>query len=251
MSAGDHDPGARHGVPVGGDAPVLEVLATMRAMRGLRPDPIPRELLERVVEAGTWGPTGGNTQEWSFIVVDDREVISRIAPIWRRTCAYYVASQRPLPPLHTTQERWDRIMDSLVELAGRFDQTPALIVATYDMSGVQRRMLRGWRHTLAGAAAIGPRQTLRMLPHLPRTLRIGEAASIYPAVENLLIAARALGLGATLTTWHSFFEPDYRRALGMPTRTRIYAIVPIGYPRGHFGPVTRRPVAEAIRWNGW
>ena len=245
-----HDPTARHGVAGGEDAPVLEVLSTMRAMRKLRPDPVPREILEKLVEAATWGPSGGNTQEYSFTIVDDRETMAEVAKIWQRTCRYYVAAQRPLPPPYVEQAAWDKVMDSLQFLADNFEQTPALIVACYDMSGILKRMLAGWKHTLRGARAIGPWQTLRFLPRIPRFMRTGEAASIYPGVQNMLIAARALGLGATLTTWHTLYEGDYRRALGLPRRTRIYAIVPVGYPRGHFGPISRRPAAEAIRYTG-
>lgn len=126
-------------------------------------------------------------------------------------------------------------------MAEHFEETPALILACDDMSGILKRMAKGWRHTIEGARAIGPRHTLRMLPQMPRFLTTGETASIYPAVQDLLIAARAHGLGATLTTWRSLFEPEYRHALGMPPRTKIFAIVPVGYPRGHFGPVTRLP----------
>lgn len=245
-----HDPAARHGVAVGEDAPVLSILSTMRSMRRLRPDPVPRETLERLVEAATWAPSGGNTQEYAFTIVDDRETMAKIAPIWQRTCRYYATAQRPLPPPSTSQEAWDRVMDALEHMAASFADTPALIVASYDMRGILHRMIRGWRHTLRGARAIGMWQTLRFVPRIPRFLSTGEAASIYPGVQNMLIAARALGLGATLTTWHTLYEGDYRRALGMPRRTRIYAIVPVGYPMGHFGPVSRRPAAEAIRYTG-
>lgn len=245
-----HDPAARHGVASGEDAPALELMATMRAMRKLRPDPVPRETLERLVEAATWAPSGGNTQEYSFTIVDDRETMAKVAKIWQRTCAYYTAAQRPLPPPYVTPEAWGKVMDSLEVLADNFEETPALIVSCYDMSGILKRMIKGWKHTLRGARAIGVWQTLRFLPKIPRFMTTGEAASIYPGVQNMLIAARALGLGATLTTWHTLYERDYRRALGLSRRTKIYAIVPVGYPRGHFGPVSRRPAAEAIRYTG-
>ena len=78
-----------------------------------------------------------------------------------------------------------------------------------------------------------------------------EAASIYPAVQNLLLAARALGLGANITTWHMFLEHEWKRVLGIPRDVHTYAVIPIGWPKGRFGPVTRRPAAEAIHWNRW
>ena len=78
-----------------------------------------------------------------------------------------------------------------------------------------------------------------------------EAASIYPGVENLLLAARALGLGANITTWHMFLEHEWKRELGIPKGVNTYAVIPVGWPRGRFGPVTRRPAREAIHWDRW
>jgi nitroreductase len=80
---------------------------------------------------------------------------------------------------------------------------------------------------------------------------LAEASSIYPAVQNLLLAARANGLGATLTIWHLFQEADFRRVLGVPADHGIYALVPVGYPVGRFGPVRRRPVDDVLHWDRW
>src|SRR5919204_4595684 len=79
-------------VPVGADAPLLEVMATMRAMRRLRPDPVPDELLERLVDAATWAPSGGNAQAYSFVVVTDRGQMARLAELWRVVCDFYLAA---------------------------------------------------------------------------------------------------------------------------------------------------------------
>ena len=78
-----------------------------------------------------------------------------------------------------------------------------------------------------------------------------EAASIYPAVENLLLAARARGLAATMTTWHLFAEADVKKILEIPSSVRTYALIPIGWPLGRFGPVTRRPAGEVMRRDHW
>ena len=80
---------------------------------------------------------------------------------------------------------------------------------------------------------------------------MGEAASIYPGIQNLLLAARALGLGATMTTWHLFFEDEYKKVLGIPRRTKTFAVIPVGYPLGNFGPVARRPVADVLHLDRW
>lgn len=241
----------RHGAVLGPDAPIMEVMATMRAMRRLKPDPVPRELLERIVEAASWAPSGGNLQSYGYVIVDDRETMRRCGDIWRRQQRFYSAAQEPLPPEHTTQEKWSRVHDALRHQAAHFDETPAFIAFTYSFTGpILGKMIRGIRHTLRGCAQIGVGGTLRMLPNLPRFLSTAETSSVYPGVENALLAARAYGLAACLTTWHTMYEPDWRRALGLPRGTKIFAIVPIGWPEGHFGPVVRRPVSELITYTG-
>ena len=77
------------------------------------------------------------------------------------------------------------------------------------------------------------------------------AASILPGVQNALLAARALGLGASLTTWHLLFEQEFKRILGIPSSVDTYAAIPVGYPRGRIGPVRRRPLEESLHWNCW
>src|SRR5256885_11398766 len=85
-------------VPVGADAPILEIMATMRAMRRLKPDPLPDELLEQLVEAATWAPSGGNIQAFSFVVVTDREQMARLAELWRGGCGLFLAAVAAGPP---------------------------------------------------------------------------------------------------------------------------------------------------------
>jgi nitroreductase len=245
------DAARAHDVPLGPQAPVMEVMATMRAMRRLRPDPVARKLLERLLEAASWAPTGGNSQTYGYVIVDDRATMQRCGEIWRRTQRFYSASQEPMPPPHTTKEKWRKLHDALRYQAAHFDETPALVIFTCDLSGeLVSKLVTGLRHTLKGYAAIGLRDTLRSLPQTPRFLSTAESSSIYPGVENFLIAARAHGLAATLTTWHTMFEPEWRRTLGLGRRTKIYAVVPVGWPLGNFGPVVRRPVAERLRYTG-
>ena len=89
-------------VPVGAAAPVMNVLPTMRAMRRLKPDPVPRELLEQLVEAATWAPNGGNLQLYSYIVVTDRAQMARLGALWREVSSKYLTvAQRTRPDLAT------------------------------------------------------------------------------------------------------------------------------------------------------
>ncbi len=233
----------------GAEAPVLHVMSTMRAMRRLKPDPVPRELLEELITAATYAPSGGNEQTFSFVVVTDRAQIARLAPAWREVVSWYVSTQTP--PEHMNDRKWTGHLAALKYQADHFDEVPALVVACYDMSGPVKRMMRTLDKQRAGMRALGPRRALIAARNVLKMLRTGEAASIYPAVQNLLLMARARGLGACLTTWHPLFEPELRAILGIPRSVRVYALIPVGYPAGRFGPVSRRPAAELIRWDRW
>src|SRR5262249_47820327 len=118
----------------------------------------------------------------------------------------------------------------------------------YDTSPPTRAMLRAfWR----GLPGLGWRAGWQAARHSLRASVLANAASVYPGVENLLLAARALGLGATMTTWHMFLEDDFKRVLGLPRYMTPFALIPVGYPLGHFGPVRRRPAKEVIHWDRW
>ena len=232
-------------VPVGGDAPILEVMATMRAMRRLKPDPVPRELLERLVEAATWAPSGGNEQNYDFVVVDDRAVMARLAELWRRSASTYEAAMRDEAVARMGEEKALPLIRALEYQREHFHETPALIVACYS----RKTSVSAGLQLARGIG--GPLDAARFVARGSRMAALTEAASIYPAVQNLLLAARALGLGANITTWHMFLEHEWKRELGIPRDVNTYAVVPVGWPRGRFGPVTRRPAAEAIHWDRW
>jgi nitroreductase len=236
-------------VPIGTDAPILEVMATMRAMRRLKPDPVPDELLEQLVAAATWAPSASNNQSYSFLVITDRDQIARIAPVWRRIADWYIATQQP--PGHMSQDKWHRLTAVLRYQADHFEQTPALILACYEISDIYGRLLANWLAVLRATARLGPRHAVALLRNTPRFISAGEAASIYPAVQNLLLAARAHGLGAVITTWHMLFEQEIKHILGIPRQVHVYAIIPIGWPKGRLGPVNRRSAREAIHWDRW
>lgn len=237
-------------VPVGPGAPLLEVMATMRAMRRLRPDPVPRDVLVELVRAATWAPSGSDAQHYQFVVVTDREQMAELAVLWRDVVdTYETLSGRVVPD--TLDERHARMADALRDQAEHFHETPALIAACYRRSGLGASQLLD----VAGNVELVRRLGAARLGHLLAGARtasgLAEASSIYPAVQNLLLAARAHGLGATLTVWHLFREADFRRVLGVPKDHGIYALVPVGYPRGRFGPVRRRPVDDVVHWDRW
>jgi len=236
---------------MGSDAPVFEVMRTMRAMRRLKPDPVPVELLTQLVEAATWAPSGGNVQAYSFVVVTDRDQMARLARLWQVTADYYLATAATVVPAGMSEERYERMRQALRFQRDHFAEIPAVIVACYDLGPWQRQILRNVGAMLQATLKLGPRRAVGLLVRYPRFAAMGEAASVYPGVQNLLLAARALGLGATLTTWHQILEPEFKAVLGIPGSVKTFALIPVGWPRGNFGPVTRRPATQAIHWNSW
>src|SRR5215207_6025317 len=189
-------------VPMGEDAPIMEVMATMRAMRRLKPDPVPDELLDELVAAATWAPSGGNLQAYSFVVVTDRAQMARLADLWRVICDWYLATLATVAPDHMSEERYERLKDALRFQRDHFHETPAVIVACYDMGRWTRALRSRWREFVSGTRALGARRSATLLAGMRDFSARSEAASVYPGVQNLLLAARAHGLGATLTTWH-------------------------------------------------
>jgi nitroreductase len=137
------------------------------------------------------------------------------------------------------------VIDAAGYQAEHFDDTSAVIAACYtqpptptDPKGDHRGAPRG-RPTLP--------QPLRQ----PRISALQNASRSYPGVQNLLLAVRALGLAANISTWHLLAEDNFKQVLGVPKQTTIYALVPIGWPAGQFGPVRRRPPAHVTHWDRW
>lgn len=195
---------------------LFEVLSTQRAMRRLHPDPVPEEDLERLVAAAGRAPSGENLQPWSFVVVTDPELRRRLGqlygPLWRMVGAYLKRKGG--------DEQYRRILRSSDHLGAHMGEAPAIIVAC-----------TRWAY-----------------PKFLRAGRMGQWGSVFPAVQNLLLSARALGLGATMTTLHLTRERALRKLLGIPKPWRPVAVIPVGFPRGRFAAGARKPVPEILHW---
>nr|WP_294529621.1 nitroreductase family protein [uncultured Rhodopila sp.] len=198
---------------------LFEIIRTTRSMRRLKPDPVAPALIRQVLEAGTAAPSGGNMQTWRFLVVRDPAIKIAVAHWYRRGWHEFVAPRyrASTPPPGSSRDRFDRLLAAAEHLADHLHEAPVWIVPC----------LEGGTHT--------------------RT----SGASIYPAVQNMLLAARALGLGATLTTLYLLFEKEAEAALGLPEGAHSYAILPIGYPLGKFGPVARAPLGDVVYADRW
>ena len=198
---------------------LFEIIRTTRSMRRLKPDPVPNELIRKILEAGVCAPSGGNMQRWRFLVIRDPKVKETVGALYKRAWDEQVApryrSGQPAPG--TSRERFERMLAAAEHLANHIHQAPVWIVPS-----------------LEGAT---PTRTA--------------GSSIYPAVQNMLLAARALGLGSTLTTLYLSFEKEVETALGLPPNVHSYALLPIGYPMGRFGPVRRISLADVVYEDRW
>src|SRR5262245_5308817 len=200
---------------------LFDIIHTTRAMRRLKPDPVPDELIRKILEAGVCAANGGNTQRWRFLVLKDPKIKKQVQVYYKKAFDEVVGPRylSSTPPPGVSRERYTRQHAAVEYLTDHFHEAPVWIVACLE----------------EGTAA--PTRS--------------SGASIYPAVQNMLLAARALGLGATLTTRHLLHEKDAEAALGLPPGVHSYAILPIGYPMGKFGPVGRGPLSEIVYADRW
>ncbi|MCZ6855167.1 MAG: nitroreductase family protein [Gammaproteobacteria bacterium] len=203
---------------------LFDVMYNCRAMRRLDSKPVPEELLLKLIEAANQAASGSNMQRARWIIVRDAEQRARLAALNKTAVEAYVGPQSgragSLP--HQSAEKRQRMLDSVLWQAEHMQDIPALVIACFEFD----------EPVPSGQAA-----------------RAG--SSLWPGVQNLLLAARALGLGAALTTLGLSDREASREVLGLPDNIEAFGLIPIGYPLGNFGPVTRLPVAETMRWDRW
>jgi nitroreductase len=200
---------------------LFEAMYSQKAIRRLKPDPVPDDLVTKLLEAATKAPSGGNRQPWSFIVIRSEESKKQLG-VWYRDAWDRTYGRLP-QEARTTDEAFARVYRSAEHLAFHLAEAPVMImVCAIEMPA-----------GLGGAAASS------------------HYGSIYPAVQNLLLAARGLGLGATLTTLHKFHEDEVKALLGIPANAETVTLIPIGYPRGKYGPTARKPLEEVAFSERW
>jgi len=218
---------------------LFDAMYSARSLRRLKSDPVPEEIITRVLDAAIRAPSAGNAQNWIFIVVRDAEQRRRLGAIYRKASdiasEIYRARGRPA---HMTDEQYRRFMTAGAYLWDHMGDAPVLLVPC-----LRDRVLP-------------PREALP-LPvqalyegELAYERRIG-GASIYPAVQNIILACRAFGLGTVITTNHIRCEHEVKTLLCLPSNVLTYALMPIGYPIGKFGPLTRQPVSEVAYADRW
>jgi len=198
--------------------PLSEAMDTQRAIRRLKTDPVDDEVILRLIELALRAPTGSNAQSWEFIVVRDPKIKKALARLNRQVWRLYARIGR-WATRHDVKRR--RLLGAVQWQADHLEEAPVIVVAC----------LRG---------------TYIPFFHISTATYFG---SIFPAVQNLLLAARAVNLGATLTTiplWNLF---SMRRILGLPWNITPCAVIPLGWPLGRYGPTTRKPVHEVVSFD--
>ncbi len=192
---------------------VGEAIFTQRAIRRFKPDPIPDEHLRQILEAATRAPSGGNRQPWHFVVVRDPDLRAQFAPLYHE--AWWAKRKDEGiggPEDIPADDRW---LQPAMRLAEQIGQAPVLV--------------------LVCATSKSP----------------GAVGSVIPAVQNLLLAARALDIGGTITTLHPQVEERVHALFHIPRTVQIVYCLPLGYPRGRFGPAQRRPLSEVCSYERW
>ncbi|HEY8547527.1 MAG TPA: nitroreductase family protein [Acidimicrobiales bacterium] len=211
------DVGAAEDRPARGDADVvIDTMATARTIRRFTDEPVPDELVERLVFAATRASSGRNSQPWTFVAIRDRETLRAFADELRpRAAELRRAAER------TADVSRRRMFRQTADLMGALPTVPVVIL-------VAGRLIR-WGPPFDDAEVLH--------------------SALFAASQNLIVAARALGLGAAFTTLHLHAERTLRERTGLPDHLHIATTIPVGWPAQRFGPVRRRPVAEVLHWD--
>ncbi|MBO0729257.1 MAG: nitroreductase family protein [Acidimicrobiaceae bacterium] len=195
---------------------VLAAMGTSRAVRRFRPEPVPQDVVESLIWAATRAASPENNQPWEFVVVTDPSVRARIGAMVAAAADVHAAS---LPPTDDPGVR--RTQEAAKHLVRHFGDVPVMVFVCH--------------HVIAyppGYAEAG----------------VGHSAA-FMAAANLLVAARAYGLGAAFTFSHMLAGPPLVELLGLPDDVAIAVTIPVGWPERPVGPVSRRPIEEVLHWD--
>ena len=193
--------------------PLGEAMFTQRAIRRFKKDPIPAEVMEDIMQSAIRAPNGGNNQQWRFIVVQDAEKRRRLAELYREAWWAKRADAGIMGPQDIPPGKSS--MRSAMRMADEIGDAPVMVIICATSKGAQA------------------------------------AGSVIPSAQNMLLAARAFGIGGTIATLHAVVEERVHALFGIPDTAQIVYCMPFGYPRGSFGPVTRLPLSEVCNYDRW
>lgn len=203
----------------------FDLVSNMRAMRRLKPDPVPDALIDKVLEAGVQAPSGMNTQPWAFVVLREAGGKKWFADHYKAAIESRFGAINNTIESNSKMARQTRALNYQIEHMHEF---PVLLIVCGK---------RDWPFKV------------------PEHERIGDAppnyGAIYPCVQNILLACRAVGLGAALTNMQQLFEAELQERFSIPNEYGVVVTIPIGYPIGNFGPVNRKPASEATYYDTW
>ena len=190
-----------------------EAMFTQRAIRRFKKDPIPADVMTDIMEAAIRAPNGGNNQQWHFIVVQDAEMRGKLGELYHE--AWW--AKRADAGIHGPEDLppGRNSMRSAMRLANEIGDAPVMVLICATAKGAQA------------------------------------AGSVIPSAQNMLLAARAFGIGGTIATLHPVVEERVHELLNIPETAQVVYCMPFGYPRGVFGPVTRLPLSEVCSYDRW
>ncbi|HMD62402.1 MAG TPA: nitroreductase family protein [Stellaceae bacterium] len=227
---------AQTGLP---DIGLFDAIYSARSIRRLKPDPVPEALVISILDAAIRAPSGGNAQSWAFVVVRDPDLRRQLGAIYRKASdiAEAVYAARGRSP-HLSEQQFARLMATGKYLWDHMGDAPVLLIPCSHRPVLPARealppdIATGWENEVAYAERI-------------------RGASIYPAVQNIILACRGLGLGTVITTNHIRCEDEVKALLGIPHDVSTWALMPVGWPVDKFGPLTRRPLEEVTHADRW
>ena len=185
----------------------------MRAIRQFKSDVIPRQALKDILLAATQAPSGGNMQPWHFVVVEDQKKKTEFAKLYREAWWSKRGDMGIEKPEQIAKE--DKVSQSAMKLADNIAEAPVIVLVC-------------------------------------ATVKFPQAETfVIPATQNLLLAARALGIGGTITTLHVNVEASLHQLFGIPETAQVVYCVPLGYPKGSFGPLDRKPLEAVVSEDSW
>jgi nitroreductase len=205
------------------------LLSTTRSIRRIRDTPVDSETLERICQASVWAPSGGNRQPWRLIAVRDRAIKEKLSALyvdeWAKYVDYNLAKLGDQPA--DVIEKVRAQFGTGTALAENLANIPVVALFIHDPAALYVTDAGLGRHPVVGGA------------------------SLYPAVQNFLLAARAEGLGGVLTTLICSRENELRNILKFPEGWGVHAMIPLGYPKGNHGPLQRAPLNTMMSIDTW